>query len=335
MNYIKINTFNLESNINYLKQEYNYKYYIMDVSNNAYNHGMYIIHYLKNIHYLYVNNLKDIYLIRKYNKDIPIILETSINPDNIWDLINNNIILVVSSLDELKSIMNFDLFANFKIMLKIDMQGLRGFSNKFQIRDALTIIEATKKLELMGIMAFDIVEKDYDEFLDTINELLMLNLELYLFNNENDKKRIKTSNAILLDNSIYGINPKKKLFQKEVKHLKQVFSLYSTINNIKKENKGKKELFYGLIPLGSINGISKINKVYINNKPYNISETFKDYSLIQIDEDIKINDDVLITSDINPLEDYIDDNVISYLSVLSYNFTIIYNDYVLEKVYSY
>ena len=68
VNTIKINTNNLLSNIDTIKENYAYSYIILDVSNNAFNHGMYIIHYLKDkIDYLYVHDLSDLLLIRKYD----------------------------------------------------------------------------------------------------------------------------------------------------------------------------------------------------------------------------------------------------------------------------
>lgn len=337
MNNIRINTKNLQENINYLKKEYPFTNYILDVSNNAFNHGMYIINYLTEyLNYLYVNSFNDVYLIRKFNKNIPIILNTYITKEHIYDVINQNVILIISNLEELKIVMNTDLYAELKIILQIDINEFRGFKNYLQIHDALTIIEATKRLELVGIISFSITEKNYPEFLDTIKDLLNLNLELYLFNNEIEKKRIKNSNAILLDTSIYGLNNKKKKFGKEKNNLKQVFSLETTIINIKKEINGKKVKYLGIIPLGSNNGIAKVTKVIINNELFSITEVNKDYSLILINEEIKVLDIVTITSDKNSLENYFSDNFLTYIGTFGSNLPIIYNeDYILEKTYCY
>ena len=46
-NYIKIDTDKIKYNLKILKNNYSYDNYIMDVSNNAFNHGMNIINYLE------------------------------------------------------------------------------------------------------------------------------------------------------------------------------------------------------------------------------------------------------------------------------------------------
>ncbi|MCM1052422.1 MAG: alanine racemase [Ruminococcus sp.] len=334
MNHIKINTSILKNNISYFKEEYKYQYYILDVSNNAFKHGMYLINYLTDFDYLYVNNLKDTNLIRNFNKEIPVIFNGYFTNDNILDLINNNIILAINSLEELKMLNNYNLYANLQVILKIDIYGYKGFNEKYEINDALNLINNTKNLELIGIISSNITENDYEDFLYTINELLRLNLKLYILNSEYDKKKIKNSNSIILNNSIYGINSKKKLFQKDNKNFKQIFGLYTTIEKIKKETKGKKENFYGIIPLGNLNGLNKITKVYINNKFYNINKTYHDYAIITVDKDIKVNDAVTITDDTNPLENYLDENTISYINILSNNIPITYENNILEKIYN-
>ena len=74
INYIKINTKNLLDNIYYIKNNYSYDYYILDVSNEAFFHGMYLIKYLKDqIDFLYVHDFTDLLLIRKYEQDFPVI----------------------------------------------------------------------------------------------------------------------------------------------------------------------------------------------------------------------------------------------------------------------
>jgi len=191
--YIKINNDNLQYNINYLKNNYNYKYYIFDVSNNAFNHGMYLIKFLNDtINYLYVNSFNDIKLIRKYNKEIPIIFESNWSIDNILDFINNDVILVINSLEELKMIAKESLFASLNIILNIDVNDYVGFSKKDQIKDAIEMIKGIDKLNLLGIKA-KINEKDYNDFMYIINPLLHLQLKLFILNHEDDKNKIKDS----------------------------------------------------------------------------------------------------------------------------------------------
>ena len=97
-NYININIKNIQDNILYIRNNFNYKYYILDVSNKAFYHGMYIINEISNIDFLYVNNFDDLLLVRKYNKNIPTIYNGEINQNNIYDLILNNAIIVIKDL---------------------------------------------------------------------------------------------------------------------------------------------------------------------------------------------------------------------------------------------
>jgi len=335
-NFIKINIDNLHNNINHFIKSYNYKYYILDVSNNAFNHGMYLINFLNSkINYLYVNSFNDAKLIRKYNKEIPIILDSSWVIDNILDFINNDIILIINSLEDLKIIKKESLFAPLNIILNIDVNGFLGFSTKDQIKDALEIIKTIGNINLLGIKT-KVKEKDYHNFMYVINPLLRLDLKLFILNNEDDKNKIKNSNAIMLNKSIYGINENKyKLFNKPENSFKQIFELYSKIIKIKKEIKGKKIKYFGIIPFGTLNGMLKnINKVWINNKLYNVLEVCDTYSVILIDENVKVDDVVLITGDANSLDNYLENNLL-YFNILNNNLPLFYHDYCLEKTFIY
>ena len=150
INYINISRNVLDDNIKSLKNKFKYDYYILDVSNNAFGHGMFIMKNLE-IDYLYTNSLKDVYNIRKYDKDIPVILNDKVNEDNILDAINNNIILIIQRVQDLKEINEFDLFDNINIILNIDVDNNYGIGNREEIKDAIDIITNNKRINLMGI----------------------------------------------------------------------------------------------------------------------------------------------------------------------------------------
>lgn len=336
-NYVKIDIDNLKDNITFLKNKYKYDYYIMDVSNNAFNHGMYIINYLEQmVDYLYVNNLNDIDLIRKFNKDISIIFDGAWEKDNILDFINKDVTLIINDLKELEEINNYDLYDKFNIILNIDLKGMMGFSTKTEIKNAVDRIANKVKLNLVGIKSH-IEGKDYAQFLYLINPLRKFEIKISILNNENDKNKINNSNAILFDKSIYGINDNsQKLFASKEKNLKQVFNFYSKIYNIKKEIKGKKEKFYAIIPYGYLNGMNdKITKVWINNRLYNVLEVNERYTVIIVDNIVNIGDEVLVTGYDNPLENYINLNTLLYFNIFNSNLPILYNDYSLEKIFVY
>lgn len=330
INFIKVNKEYLLDNINKIKKMYSYPYYILDVSNHAFGAGMYIVNYLKNqIDYLYVRDLKDAILIRKYDKEIPIIYNGFIHENNIYDLIINNVILVINRKEILDSILSLKIKDKFDLILNIDLNNYNGIYSKHIIEDIIDLLKNDIHIHILGIQA-TITEKNYHDLKYIINPLKKL--DLIILNYEEKKNKIKLSNAILLDSSIYGINQKKNLFKKEQNNYKQIFSLNSKIIHIKREHKNKKEIFLGIIPYGSFHGMSeKIKKVYIQDKLYPIRAIQKEYSLIEIDSSIKVNDIVEITSYHNPLEKYINDQTLFYLNLVSSNLNIIYDDYILEK----
>ena len=333
INTIKINTDNLLSNINTIKKNYNYSYMILDVSNNAFNHGMYIIHYLKDkIDYLYVHDLSDLLLIRKYDKDIPVIYGGVINQDNVYDLIINDAILVISNIKILKDIKSLNIKDKITYLFRIDPTGYFGIAKKEDILDYLEWDH--KYLELIGVIA-QIEEKDYDNFNYIIRPIK--DAKLMILNHENDKRKIHGSNAIKLNASIYGINTeKKKLFQKNDISLKQVFTLGSKILDIKEITNSKKSKYVAIIPFGFHQGMKQaIKQVFIHNKLYPVKEIKEDCMLVEVGEDITKDMEVEIISSNNPLEKYFSEETLSYFSLFSMNIPIIFDDYILEKTLSY
>lgn len=332
-NYVEINIDNLKDNIRYLKNKYKYDYYIMDVSNNAFNHGMYTIKYIsEDIDFFYVNSFSDVQLIRKYNKELAIIYDGFLNQDNIYDLVLNNAIIVVKDIDSIKEIVNLNIKDNMQIILYIDCDGNFGFSSKNIIRETLELIQ-DKRIECLGVMSH-VLEEKYDEFKYIISPLK--NVKLMILNNEHDKNKIKGSNAIKLDYSIYGINNlKKKLFKKEIQELKQVFTLNSQVVQLQKKIKNKKEKWVATIPFGYLNGmIDKIDKVYIS-KLFQVIEIKENYTLVEVDESVRVGDKVQIIGYDNSLENYLVSNVLISLGMFSNNLPIVYEDYTLEKTYVY
>ena len=321
INNININLDNLNSNIKYLRTNYNYKYFIMDISNNAFNHGMFLINNITNIDFLYTSIFNDILLVRKYNKDLPLIYSGYLTEDIIYDLIINNTIIIIKNIKDLQ---NLNIKDNLEIILNIDIKNYLGLNSKTQILDIIDILNSNKHIHLKGIIS-NITLEEYDELKYLISPLK--DLDIICLNNEENKDKIKISNTIKLDYSIYGLNKyKKSIFKKEDQPLKQIFTLKTKIINIICETKKKKEIIYGIIPLGFYNGLlENITKVLINNTFYNIFKINQEYSLIIIDETINLNDEVIITNNINPLENYLNGNILNYFNLFT-NIPITYND---------
>ncbi len=321
-NYLNININNLLSNLNTINNTYHYTYYILDVSNNAYNHGMYLINYLnyENI-YLYVNNFNDLLLLRKYNSTIPTIYSGNITSNNIYDLIVNNAILLIKDLNILKTLKEKTTF-----ILNIDEYN--GIYSLNTILELLDLLKTNHNLNLLGIISN--VNKDNFENIKYLIKPLK-DLPLICFNNEKDKQKIKYSNTIFLNNSLYGLNTYSK---KNPLVLKQVLTLKAKLLKITKEYKKKKEIYIGLISLGYLNGFLKnINEVLINNKSYKVLKIEAEYTLIIIDNTLTLDDDVIITSELNPLNLYYKDNILLELFILK-NLPIQYENEE-QEIYSY
>lgn len=331
-NYIYINTDYLIENITNLKKYYPYTYYILDVSNNAFIHGMYSILSIENkIDYLYVHNFNDVLYIRKYNQEIPIIYDGDILENNFFDLVLNNVILTIKDIKTFQYILSIKDKDNIELLLEIDSKGYNGFSKKEDIRNIIEALENKKHLHILGIKS-NILEKDYYDFTSLISPLK--DLKLKILNSELDMHKIKGSNAILLDSSIYGISNKKKPLKKDQITLKQAFTLYSKIINIVSISKKKKTIYEGIIPFGYKNGMNpEIKKVYIHNKLYNIKEIKDDITIISLDNTISIGEIVEITSENNKIANYKIKHPLYSLGQFNSNVPYIYKDYVIEKTF--
>ena len=293
-NYIKINVNNIYENIKFIKNHYPFSYYIMDISNQAFSHGMYLVKYLtKAIDYFYVHNLEDVIFIRKYDTSAPIIYNGVITSDNIYDLIINDATIVIHDINTLIMIKELSIKDSFDFIFYIDPNGYTGISDKQDILDYLNW--DNKYFHLIGVMA-EIEEKDYDNFKYIIRPIF--NCKLMILNFEKNKIKIQSSNAILLDDSIYGINPKnKKLFSKSEKCFKQAFTLYSKINKIQVQNVKNKSKYIAVIPFGYHHGMNNIiSKVFIRNKFYEVEKIFNEYTYIIVDETVEKDMEVEITS---------------------------------------
>lgn len=319
-----INIDNLKDNILEFKNNYSYKNYILNVSNNALGHGIKLIKYLdEEFHYVYTNNFQDVLNIKKYNHKMKIIYSGIITEDNIYDLILNDVIIVVKSKSIMDFILGLKIKDKFDIIFSIDNYGYNGFNSKHEINDILEDIKKDVHINILGVIA-KLEEKDYLDFKYITSPLK--NLELVILNNENDKNNIKGSNAIILDKSIYGLDTsKKKLFDKSVTSLKPILEVYSYIEKIVISNTRKKELYLAIIPFGSIDGLNKnITKVFINNKFFNFKEIKEEYSIIIVDSSIKENDLVEIIGANNRLDSYIKDDILNNVYFITSTLSISY-----------
>ena len=142
----------LRDNIKEIKSKYpDYKYYFGVVKNNAYHHGMHVVNALIDggINYLCVSSLEEALAIRKYNKDISILVLELINLDYINLAIDNNITITIDSLEYAK---NIKINKKIKVHIAIDSGMNRiGINNKKELNDTYKLLISNKNILLEGI----------------------------------------------------------------------------------------------------------------------------------------------------------------------------------------
>jgi alanine racemase len=153
--YAEINHKNLTENVKEIKKTYpDYQYYIGVVKNNAYHHGIKIVNDLKKggINYFAVSSLEEALELRRYNIDTPVLILEPIDLEYIYDCINNNITITIEKIKDLEKLNQMDLPYEIKIHLKLDTGMNRiGLKNKFEVNQAIKILEENPKLFLEGI----------------------------------------------------------------------------------------------------------------------------------------------------------------------------------------
>ena len=153
--YAKIDGTVLENNAKEIIKKYkDYQYYIAVVKNNAYHHGIKAVNNLieGGVNYLAVSSLDEAMDIRKYNREIPILVLEPIDIDFIDDAINNNVTLTVESLDYVKKLIKKEWPYSLKIHIKIDTGMHRlGFNKKEEIEETIELLNREKKIILEGI----------------------------------------------------------------------------------------------------------------------------------------------------------------------------------------
>ncbi len=167
----------LTNNIQNIKENYNYEYYIGVVKANAYGHGDYIINSLikGGINYLAASSLEECLNIRKRNETIPILCLEPINHEflNICEV--NNITITISDYEYFKKL---DLNLKLKAHIKIDSGMNRlGFKNKEEIKEVYDSLK-NSNITLEGIYTHigtsGIWDNHYDHDIKQFEELTSL-----------------------------------------------------------------------------------------------------------------------------------------------------------------
>lgn len=177
--YVKIDNQVLTDNIKKITKKYNsYKYYIGVVKANAYGHGDYIVNDLikGGINYLAVSSLEEAISIRKYNKEIPILVLEPISLDYLKDIEDNDITITIDSLDYTESLSKKKLQRKLKVHIKLDTGMNRlGLKYKDEVTKVVNLLKENKSINLEGIYTHigtsGLTDIYYDKSIEKFKEL--------------------------------------------------------------------------------------------------------------------------------------------------------------------
>ena len=128
-----------------------YEYYFGVLKSSAYGHGEYIVNEIvKNgINYIAVSVLSEALKIRKYNKDIPILILEPIDISDFETALKYDFTLTITDISYLKEILAFN--KNIKLHIKLDTGMNRlGVKDKEEVKEAYDLIDNSKAM-LEGI----------------------------------------------------------------------------------------------------------------------------------------------------------------------------------------
>lgn len=362
---LEIDLKKLYNNTKILVDSYNdYKYKFANLKDNAYGMGLEIVNALvkANINYVYVGSLKDALDVRKYNQQINILVNYFIDIEEIYDAINNNISITISSIKYLKKVNELKLKDDLKVQILIDNGSNKlGISSKKELKEIIEIINNNKHLLLEGFYS-DLtsigVEDEYyyhqvNNFYSLINEYLKEDLIVHLNEPLMYHKKLDYINGIRFDLALFGIeenineniftnwkikNIEKKYGDLEFPNidLKLIFSITSEVMQVGKVKKGeligrkfiaKEDLDIAIIPIGHKDGITKaIKYVGINGFKRDIIADEIDYIIVS-GSNINIFDKVYIVNEERDIYDFLTllkTNRYYLMSVLNRNLTKIY-----------
>ncbi len=273
--YAIINKDILRENIKEIKKMYpSYEYYIGVVKNDAYHHGIKIVNDLikGGINYLAVSSLDEAILVRKINKNIPILCLEVISLDYLDLIIKNKITITVESLSYLKKLIQQDVNDLITIHFAVDTGMHRlGFSKEEELTKAYMLIKESKNLYLEGIYSHFATSGIQDIYYDyQVKRFLEITKNIYLEDipivhlgrslTLVSHEKLNFCNGIRLGIVMYGFNQSRKINSKyqlfKIKRIqkkdhlskttlennlkvKTSFALYSSVMSRRKIKKGE------------------------------------------------------------------------------------------------
>ena len=326
--YELINLKKLENNVRTIvNSSTNYKYHIAVVKANCYGLGIKCVKsiLLGGANYLAVSSLEEALKIRKITNTKILVLEP-IDIKYIDKAHQNNITLTISSLDYLEKIKDKCFTCHLKINTGMNRLGI---NNKEELNEVYKIIK-NSNITIEGIYTHIykssdkvLTEKQFKRFENITKDIDLNEFEIvHIPNSETitNYKKKDYVNGCRMGIIMYG-------FSNNL-NLESVFTLKSRIieiKHIKKDDtvgydgnyKATKDELIGIIPIGYADGIIRKNTgryVYINNKQYKIvGNICMDMLFVLIDENVKLNDEVLIIKDNNHINE-----IANHLDTINY-----------------
>ena len=194
-----------------------YKYYIAVLKSNAYGHGMKVVNKIveNGFNYIAVFSLDEALEVRKYNKEVSILLLCPISLEDLDIAKDNNLTITVHDIDYLKELLKLNY--KLKIHLKLDT-GLNrlGFKDKAEVVYAVNAIKESN-YTLEGIYShfstlglFDpYYDKQVNKFKEMISLLDLNEIPMIHFSSSAilmSHKKIECVNALRCGILLYGYN---------------------------------------------------------------------------------------------------------------------------------
>ena len=353
----------LKNNAKLLSKSYSdYDKKIANLKDNAYGMGFKIVNTLVNsgINYILVGPIKDALEIRKYNGEVPILVNYYVAEEEVYDAINHNITLTISDLEYLRSITCLNIKDDLKLQILIDNGSNKmGIKNNLDLKEAIKIIDESEHLVLEGLYTdlttIGVEDEYYYHSINTFYQIISNYLDRDLIIHLNEPimyhKKLNYVNGIRFDLSLIGIeeninddiftnmrikNVQKKYGDLEFPNidLQLIFTITSEVMCTGKVSKGdlvgrnyiaREDTDIAVIPIGHKDGITKaINYVGINNFKRDILADDIDHLIVAVDGGVREKDKVYIVNEERGIYDFLTllkTNRYYLMSILNRNLT--------------
>ncbi len=230
--------------------------------------------------------------LRKVGIKKEILIFNYISTENLEKILDNNMIVTLYSLEQLKAYIAYDLELLKKITFHIKLNtGMNRLGFDINHLEELVSLIKENKLNIKGIYShfahaedYEFSKKQNDLFLmmaKNIEEELGITLKKHLANSTASLKYEDFyHNMVRIGMLLYGLQP----LYKEDSQIKCIFTWKSKITNLRKVKKGqrisygeflaKKDMCIATVPVGYSHGymrqLSNKGKVYIEGKKYQI-----------------------------------------------------------------